>query len=79
MEVCGMSQANFSSISRHELHAYVLSHRDDQEAFYCYVDRLHKEATWVEMPLLESVEDLENYPEFIEHFGKGSDFSGRSA
>jgi hypothetical protein len=29
-----MSNLNFQTMSRKELHAYVLAHRDDQEAFY---------------------------------------------
>ena len=65
-----MSQPDFKLMSRKDLHIYVLNHREDQEAFYAYVDKLHVEAAWVEMPALESVEDLENYPEFIDHLRK---------
>jgi hypothetical protein len=54
-------------MNQKELQAYVLAHRDDQEAFYAYVDKLHAEATWVEMPPLQSLDDLDNYPEFLEH------------
>lgn len=72
MEVRRMSQPNFQAMSRKELHAYVLTHRNDQEAFYTYVDKLYAEATWVEMPPLQSVEDLENYPEFLEHLRKSA-------
>jgi hypothetical protein len=72
MEVCGMSKPNFKAMSQKDLHTYVLAHRDDQEAFYAYVDKLHAEATWVEMPALETVEDLENYPEFLEHVRRKS-------
>jgi len=68
-----MSRPNFKAMSQKDLPAYVLAHRDDQEAFYAYVDKLHTEATWIEMPPLESAEDLENYPEFIEHLRKSSD------
>jgi hypothetical protein len=50
---------------------YVLAHRDDQEAFYAYVDKLHAEATWVEMPPLQFPEDLDNYPEFLERVRSG--------
>ncbi len=60
-----MSKPNFKAMSLKELHAYVITHREDKEAFYTYVDRLHAEATWIEMPPLESAEDLENYPEFV--------------
>ncbi|MBW4631695.1 MAG: hypothetical protein KME30_07270 [Iphinoe sp. HA4291-MV1] len=67
-----MSKPNFQAMSYKELHAYVLAHRDDQEAFYAYVDKLHAEANWVEMPALQSLEDLENYPEFLEHVRNGS-------
>ena len=57
-------------MSRKELKAYVLAHRDDDEAFYAYVDRLHAEGKWVKMPHLKSIEDMENYPEFIEKLRK---------
>ena len=65
-----MSNPSFQAMSQKELHSYILAHRDDQEAFYAYVDKLHKEANWVEMPPVESVEDLEKYPEFTARFLK---------
>ncbi|QKQ75049.1 hypothetical protein [Nostoc sp. TCL240-02] len=68
-----MSKPNFQAMSQKELQAYVLAHRDDREAFYAYLDKLHVEANWVEMPALESTEDLENYPEFIERVRNGSE------
>lgn len=61
-----MNKPDFQAMSQKDLHAYVLTHRDDQEAFYAYVDKLYAEANWVDMPPLESLEDLENYPEFVE-------------
>ncbi|MBD2037442.1 hypothetical protein H6F86_07380 [Phormidium sp. FACHB-592] len=67
-----MSEPNFQAMSCKELHAYVLAHRDDQKAFYAYVDKLYAEATWVEMPPLQSVEELEHYPEFLEHLRKSA-------
>ncbi len=81
-----MSKPNFQAMSQKELHDYVLAHRDDQEAlhdyvlahrddqeaFYAYVDKLHAEANWIEMPPLESLQDLDKYPEFIERFRGGS-------
>ncbi|MEO1521271.1 MAG: hypothetical protein AAFU78_10895 [Cyanobacteria bacterium J06633_2] len=42
-----MSNPNFQAMSLKDLQAYVLSHRDDQEVFYAYVDKLHAEADWV--------------------------------
>ncbi|MUG95309.1 hypothetical protein F7734_24265 [Scytonema sp. UIC 10036] len=68
-----MSQPNFEAMSRKELQAYFLTHRDDQEAFYAYIDKLHAEAHWVEMPPLQSLEDLENYPEFLERLRNSSE------
>lgn len=68
-----MSKPNFQAMSQKDLQAYVLAHRDDQEAFYAYVDKLHTEATWVEMPPLQSLEDLENYPEFVERIRNSSE------
>lgn len=68
-----MSKPDFKSMNRKDLHAYVLTHREDQEAFYAYVDKLHTEATWIEMPPSESVEDLENYSEFIDHLRKSAE------
>jgi len=61
-----MSQPDFQKMSQKDLRAYVLDHRDDQDAFYAYIDKLNAEAQWVEMPPLQSVEDLDQYPEFVE-------------
>jgi hypothetical protein len=72
MEVHRMSKPNFQTMSQKELHDYVLAHRDDQEAFYAYIDKLHAEANWIEMPPLESLQDLDNYPEFVNRFSGNS-------
>lgn len=66
MEIRAVSKPNFQAMSQKELHRYVVAHREDTEAFYAYVDKLHAEANWVEMPPLQSLGDLENYPEFID-------------
>ncbi|BAY31502.1 hypothetical protein NIES2107_33610 [Nostoc carneum NIES-2107] len=63
-----MNKPNFQAMSQKELHDYVLTHRNDQEAFYAYIDKLHTEANWIEMPPLESLQDLDKYPEFIARF-----------
>ena len=68
-----MSKPNFQSMSQKDLYDYVRAHRDEQEAFYAYVDKLHAEANWIEMPAMESLQDLENYPEFTKRFRNGSD------
>jgi hypothetical protein len=66
-----MSRPDFQTMSQTELHQYVLAHRNDQDAFYAYVDKLHAEGNWVEMPGVESVQDLEKYPEFVARFKGG--------
>ncbi|MFN6513127.1 MAG: DUF6887 family protein [Nostoc sp. CreGUA01] len=68
-----MSKPNFEPMSIKELHTYVLAHRDDMEAFYAYIDKLHAQATWIEMPPLQSLDDLQNYPEFLEKLSNGSE------
>ena len=67
-----MSQPDFQSMSQKELQRYVLSHREDQAAFYAYVDKLNAEANWIEMPPLSSVEDMDNHPEFVNRFRNNS-------
>jgi hypothetical protein len=74
-----MSKPDFQTMTRKDLHDYVLSHREDEEAFYAYVDKLHVEATWVEMPALQSVEDMENYPGFIDRLRKSSQSQDRAS
>ena len=67
-----MSKPNFQSMNQKELKNYVLEHRENQEAFHAYVDRLHAEGNWIDMPPIQSDQDLDNYPEFIEHITSSS-------
>lgn len=58
---------NFQEMSKKELRAYVLAHRDDEEAFYALADKISAEtANKVPIPPLKSLDDIENYPEFLE-------------
>jgi putative heme degradation protein len=44
---------NFDTMSKAELKAYVLAHKDDEEAFYKLVDRLkadNQDAVWYAPP-----------------------------
>lgn len=36
-----MTQVNYAAMSDLELKRYILAHRDDQQAFYIYMDRRH--------------------------------------
>lgn len=67
---------NFNEMTLKELRAYMLAHRDDNEAFYAYMDRSRIEENWVTMPLLKSIADLDNYPDFLEKIRK--DGEGRA-
>jgi hypothetical protein len=67
-----MNKPHFQAMSQQELQGYVLAHREDEEAFHAYVDKLHAEGNWIEMPAMESEQDFDNYPEFIEHIRRGS-------
>lgn len=68
-----MSKQNFQAMTQKELHDYVLAHREEKEAFHAYVDKLNAEGNWIQMPPLQSMEDLENNPELIEHFRNKSE------
>jgi hypothetical protein len=59
-------QLNYQQMNQKELRKYVLTHREDEEAFHAHVDLLHAKGNWVKMPALESEQDLDNYPEFID-------------
>ncbi len=63
-----MNKPDFSAMSQKELHDYFMAHRHDEEAFYAYVDKLHSEGNWVEMPTLKSLDDLTQYPDFMKRF-----------
>jgi hypothetical protein len=67
-----MNQPDFQAMSQKELQRYVLSHREDQADFNAYVDKLNAEANWIEMPPLNSVENMDNHPEFVNRFRNNS-------
>ncbi len=66
-------ELNFRSMSKHDLRAYVLQHRDDQDAFYAYMDKLSLEEGRVKFAPLKSVDDMANYPELLEQFRSHQD------
>lgn len=63
---------DFTAMNRRELREYLLTHREDEEAFFAYVDRSEVEANWIELPLVESIEDLQQFPEFLRKLDPGS-------
>jgi hypothetical protein len=64
---------NFAAMTRKELRQYLLMHRDDEEAFFAYVDRSETEANWIELPPVESVEELQQFPEFLKKIDTETD------
>ncbi|MDS3859176.1 hypothetical protein RIF25_00005, partial [Thermosynechococcaceae cyanobacterium BACA0444] len=66
--VSRVNKPNFQTMSHKELCNWFLPHRNDQDAFYAYVDRLHKEGNWIEMRPVESIQDLENHLRFMGRF-----------
>ena len=72
-DINNMSKLKYQTMTQKELRDYVLTHREDVEAFHAYVDKLNAEGNWVEMAPVESMEELENNPELIQHFRDSSD------
>ena len=48
-----MNRHNFKTMSRKELRAYVLACREDRQAFYAFVDRLHESVAVIEAAVVK--------------------------
>ncbi len=46
-----MSKPDYTAMSDRELKQYLLTHRDDQQAFYAYMDRRHARPRRAPIPL----------------------------
>lgn len=57
---------NFEIMTRKELRAYILEHRDDDEAFRIYIDRITAEPATEIYPAPQSIDDLKHFPELLE-------------
>ncbi len=53
-----MTKPNFDAMSEAELRAYVYEHRNDQEAFYAFVDRLTAKPSSVVYPASMTPEEI---------------------
>lgn len=60
-----MTKPNFEAMSEAELRAYVYEHRDDQEAFYAFVDRLTAKPSSVTYPASMTPEEI--YKVVLDH------------
>ncbi len=54
-----MNKPNFETMSKEELKAYVLDHRDDTEAFHALCDRLYAQPG-ITITSMEQLEQLVN-------------------
>ena len=68
-----MIKPNFKTMNLKELRKYILSNREDHEAFYTFVDRVDTEKKWINNPPLDSIEDMDNYPYFLDKIKKDKD------
>ena len=67
-----MSKNDFQHMEIKQLKDYILSHRDDDQAFYTFVDRIEKEKKWTNYPPMESTEDMKKYPEVLDKLKQDS-------
>ncbi|MBD1838149.1 hypothetical protein [Coleofasciculus sp. FACHB-501] len=61
-----MIKPNFEAMSPKELLAYIQEHRDDDEAFRIYMDRVTAEPATEIYPAPQSIDDLKHFPELLE-------------
>lgn len=64
-----MTQPNFEQMSRKELRAYMLEHRDDEQAFHAYMDRLATEPV-LARGTIEDLQDPSRFGEILERVKK---------
>jgi hypothetical protein len=57
---------NLQGMNRQELRSYLLQHRTDVDAISAYVSMISTETDWVTCPALNSPDDLDQYPAFLE-------------
>ena len=64
-----MTQLNFHEMSRTELRAYILEHRDDEQAFHAYMDKLGTEPV-LATGTIADLEDATRFSELLERVKK---------
>lgn len=58
-------KSRFEAMTRNELRAYILEHREDQEAFEIYLDRVMEQPGEI-YPAPQTIDDLQNFPQLLE-------------
>ncbi|MGH8003065.1 MAG: DUF6887 family protein [Brasilonema sp.] len=64
-----MTQLNFYQMSRAELRTYILEHRDDEQAFHAYMDKLKSEPVLANGTITD-LEDPARFSELLEKVQK---------
>ncbi len=57
-------KSKFEAMNRQELRAYILEHREDEEAFQLYLDQVIAEPGEI-YPAPKKIEDLSNFPQLL--------------
>ncbi len=65
-----MNKHDFQAITRKELLTYMLEHRNDDEAFHAYMDKVHAEPPTEVYPASQSIDDLKHFPQLLEKHRK---------
>ena len=61
-----MTKPNFEEMTQKELIAYMLEHRDENEALRVLMDRAHADTDAEFYPAPQSIDDLKHFPELLE-------------
>ena len=61
-----MTKPNYQAMTRKELLAYMRENRNDDEAFYAYMDKAYNESSSEYNPAPQSVDDLKHFPQLLE-------------
>jgi len=65
-----MRKPSFQAMTRKELLAYILAHREEDEAFRTYMDKVHAEPPIEVYPAPQSIDDLKHFPQLLEKHRK---------
>jgi hypothetical protein len=65
-------KSDFEQMSRTELRTYILEHREDEEAFQLYMNRLDRSPDRPVFPAPQSIEELSHFAELLEQYRQSS-------
>ncbi len=65
-----MSQIDYASMTLDEAKRYFLEHRDDQEAFYAYMDKLRRSGRAIVIDPTDPDSEVKAIAQIQEHLGR---------